>query len=90
MGVLRSCLKPRYLLKFRKLCPLNGGPLSLPQTEVFQAMRISGQALVLLRGSYKLYFNPRWVFAYDNEKVLTFADRSPEVYGHFLPGFNGQ
>ena len=39
-------------MKFRKSCPLNGGPLSLPQTEVFSAMRICGQALVLLRGTY--------------------------------------
>ena len=30
LGVLRSCLKPRYVLKFRKSCPLNRGPLSLP------------------------------------------------------------
>ena len=28
LGVLRSFLKPRYLLKFRRPCPLNGGLLS--------------------------------------------------------------
>ena len=30
--VLRTCLKPRYLLKFRKVCSSSGGPLSLPKT----------------------------------------------------------
>ena len=32
LAVLRTCLKPRYLLKFRKVCSSSRGPLSLPKT----------------------------------------------------------
>ena len=32
LAVLRTCLQPRYLLKFRKVCSSSGGPLSLPKT----------------------------------------------------------
>lgn len=58
LGVLHSCLKPRYLLKFGMSCPLNGGPLSLLITvgipsgdNVQSSFGITAWVLVLLTNS---------------------------------------
>ena len=58
LGVLWSCLKPGYVLKFRKSCPLNGGPLSLPtisgipsEENMRSSFGSTAQALVVLSNS---------------------------------------